>query len=107
LGLSLAGAALTGFACGGTDVLPGDSDETCGGIVGQSCPLGKYCDYEAGSCGKGDVLGKCVAIPSACTQECAKVCGCDGMSYCNACMAHLAGVDDSAETCEGAPLTSN
>jgi hypothetical protein len=111
LGLALGCTALAGSACGGDDKPPGGDtppdggDGTCGGLLGTVCPAGKYCDYEAGSCGHGDVLGTCRAIPDTCTQECTTVCGCNGLAYCNACMAHLDGVDDSAETtCVGAPL---
>ena len=108
-GLALGCAALVGSACGGDDMPPGGStDDSCGGFVGKVCPGGKFCDYEAGSCGHGDVLGTCRAIPAVCTKECTTACGCDGLAYCNACMAHSAGVDDSAETtCEGTPPTAN
>jgi hypothetical protein len=109
-GFALGCMALAGSACGGDDAPPtgGDSDGTCGGLVGTLCPAGTFCDYEAGSCGHGDVLGTCQAFPTACTKECTMVCGCDGQAYCNACVAHLAGVDDSAEsTCEGTPPTAN
>jgi hypothetical protein len=110
LGVALGGAALAADACGGHDRPPGGGDippgggDTCGGFIGQVCPLGKYCDYEAGDCGYGDAVGTCRPIPGACTQECTKVCGCDGLTYCNACMAHRAGLDESADmTCTGTP----
>ncbi|HMJ55496.1 MAG TPA: hypothetical protein VK540_25655 [Polyangiaceae bacterium] len=110
-GIALGWAALAGAACGdgGDEVAPGgDTDDVCGGFAGTLCPPGKFCDYQAGSCGHGDALGTCQAIPTACTLECTNACGCDGQSYCNACVAHTAGVDDSAETtCEGAPPTAN
>jgi hypothetical protein len=44
------------------------------------------------------MLGTCRAIPEVCTLECIAVCGCDGKKYCNACLAHVAGVDDSSDT---------
>src|SRR6185503_11495761 len=108
-GLALGCAGLVLGACGGDDLPPGGStDESCGGFVGKACPAGHFCDYEAASCGHGDVLGTCRAIPAACTQECTTVCGCDGKAYCNACTANVAGVDVSAETtCEGLPPATN
>jgi hypothetical protein len=104
LTLGLACAAVILPACGDQDTpdLPpgGPEGGDCGGFVGATCPTGKYCDYAAGSCGQGDMLGTCREIPSACAEECTKICGCDGRLYCNACLAHLAGVDDSADrTC--------
>src|SRR5262249_13181293 len=32
-----------------------------------------------------------------CTADCPGVCGCDGKFYCNACVAHVAGTDDSTD----------
>lgn len=110
-GLALGCVAVVGGACGGGDGPPGDpppdSGERCGGIIGLVCPAGEYCDHEAGSCGAGDVLGTCRALPTMCTKECTTVCGCDGVSYCNPCTAHLAGVDDAADTtCNDPPPTA-
>lgn len=92
LGLIVAGGA----GCGGQDDEPpgGGSGDPCGGIAGFTCPAGMFCDFEANSCGYGDILGTCRPIPDVCTQECTETCGCDGKSYCNACMAHMAGIDD-------------
>jgi hypothetical protein len=85
-GMTLGWAALAGGACGGDDMpAGGNTDDVCGGFAGTLCPAGKFCDYEAGSCGHGDALGTCQAIPTACTLECTNACGCDGQSYCNAC----------------------
>jgi hypothetical protein len=38
-----------------------------------------------------DEAGTCVAKPDACDQNYDPVCGCDGQTHGNACMAHLAG----------------
>ena len=105
--LALACAPLASAACGGTDTPPppgGTSDGTCGGFIGKACPEQMFCDFEANTCGQGDALGKCQQLPTVCTEECNMICGCDGRAYCNACMAHMAGVDDAADTtCDKLP----
>ena len=114
LGLGLACAALAG-ACGGNDTpmpaggeqlpggqLPGGNmGDPCGGIMGLTCSEGKYCDFES-KCGYADMQGTCRPMPTECEEECTtKVCGCDGLTYCNPCLAHFAGVDDT--TCGDMP----
>jgi len=69
---------------------------TCGGIAGAVCPAGMFCDFGAlAQCGAADQTGLCQPRPQVCTTDCPGVCGCDGRFYCNACLAHSAGTDDS------------
>jgi hypothetical protein len=64
----------------------------CGGIAGIPCAAGEYCNYPGGTCGAGDDLGSCETIPQACDAIFDPVCGCDDITYGNACEAAVAGV---------------
>ncbi len=65
---------------------------TCGGIIGKLCAEGSFCNYDlAAACGSFDATGTCTEIPGGCTQQFDPVCGCDGVTYGNECMANMAG----------------
>jgi len=68
---------------------------SCGGLTPTStiCPSGMFCNYAPGDlCGAADAPGVCATVPSACTLQYDPVCGCNGETYGNACLAAAAKV---------------
>jgi hypothetical protein len=76
-----------------------DGGMFCGGLAGGQCAMDGYCSFKPRDCASPlDVSGVCSPRPLTCTKDCPGVCGCDGKFYCNACLAHFVGVDDTTST---------
>ncbi len=72
--------------------------ETCGGISGTQCPSGFFCEQPAGQCLEDfHGTGTCQPTPEFCTEIYTPVCGCDGQTYSNQCVAATAGVSIAVE----------
>jgi hypothetical protein len=70
----------------------GECEEGCEG--NDDCNKGSYCEKPMGDC-EGE--GVCAEIETACTGVIDPVCGCDGETYANACLAGAAGVNVAYE----------
>jgi hypothetical protein len=70
----------------------------CGSRAGDECNAGQFCSYEPRDmCGATDAPGRCMYKPQVCIQILKPVCGRDGRTYSNACVAAAAGTSVSSE----------
>jgi hypothetical protein len=65
-----------------------------GCAVNDDCAAGEWCARDPGAC---DAPGTCQPLPEACPAIVAQVCGCDGRTYRNECVAERRGVAVAAD----------
>lgn len=58
-----------------------------------SCPAGEYCFLQDGECLDAEAVGVCKAIAYKCHPMSIPVCGCDGKTHTNACLANRDGIN--------------
>ncbi len=98
--------ACAAFAAGVGIASPGECEadqQACGGTEGGTCGEGEFCIRPVGECAE-DAEGVCQSTPVVCTSNIAPVCGCDGITYSNACAAAGAGVTVEHEGECGEPV---
>lgn len=59
--------------------------------AGEICDDDEFCLFATGQCDNPGASGVCTERPQVCTEEFAPVCGCDDVTYSNACNAFAAG----------------
>jgi hypothetical protein len=72
--------------------LAGDGACGTGCSSNEQCGQGEYCELAQGACGQAAPTGTCKAPPDACPEISSPVCGCDGKTYGNGCLAAQAQV---------------
>ncbi|KAJ4457114.1 putative nucleoporin GLE1 [Paratrimastix pyriformis] len=76
------------FSPGAIDHMPWSPQIRATCLENRTCRYRGFCLKPNGQC---ESYGKCTLIPDACDTSVSPVCGCDGKTYTNECLAHAAG----------------
>jgi hypothetical protein len=71
--------------------------QSCGGVAGLQCQAKLYCAYPPRSCHADQAEGRCTVRPQVCPQISQPICGCDGKTYANTCVAAQNGVSPARD----------
>jgi hypothetical protein len=82
--------------------------KACGSRGLGPCAAGEFCNFpRSAQCGAADAPGTCTKLPQLCNDTDMYVCGCDGKTYSNECVANAAGVSSaSAGRCESSDAST-
>lgn len=101
---ALASALVLGCSAAPTESTEGVDDsseaytgQTCGTRGAKPCASNEYCRFpQTAQCGMADAPGRCAKKPRFCPHIVHPVCGCDGATYANSCVAASKGVSVAA-----------
>lgn len=73
----------------------------CGKSDASACSAGMFCKVADGACDQDEASGVCTLRPIICPLSSSPVCGCDGVTYANPCLAESVGINIArAGSCE-------